>query len=443
MTLRRQILLGITPVFAALALVGNGVRYYLERKATLDGLRQEAGTFAISLATFARPDDWASLENNHPDQTLYPAALDRLHRWNMLRGFVLWHGRTHQALFQWGNADEVPPASGAFLQQLGPDRPYAASDLVATSDGTDIVFAYALLRDAAKHPLGIVGVSVDASDFTTELADVRRNLVRSTLLVTALGMALSLALATRLSFELRRLTRAAAGIEKGDYVPPPAGLIADISDVSDTFGVLDGVIDEVRAKSNRAFVENEQFRTEGDLLRVFRDEFMAPATIARADLQVGMAVTGSSPAIFREPSPQPGVGRICFGRVAGEAGLETAILASATGREIEDRLARGDDPAAALVATAGLFPLQSATILTWTAGGAEVLRWDFAAGEVRRSQPALAAGTLVCHDFPPATAAAVDLYLRRFPGEKPAQWLTDIVQLAGDVSGTVLVLSRT
>ena len=355
------------------------MRYYLERKATLDGLRQEAGTFAISLAAVRSSQTTGSrLENNQADQTLYPAALDRLQRWNMLRGFVLWHEHSQQVLFNWGNADEVPPASKAFLKQLGAAKPYVASDLITTADGTDIIIAYALLRDASRNPLGVVGVSVDASIFTTELSRRPKNLVRSTLLVTLLGVVLSLALATRLAFELRRLTRAAAGIEQGDYVPPPPGFIVEhLRRESDTFGVLDGVIDEVRAKSNRAFVENEQFRTEDDLLRVFRDEFMASITITRAGLQIGMAATGSSPALFREPASKPGVGRICFGRVAGEAGLETAILASATGREIEDRLARGDDPAAALSATTALFPLQSATTLTWTAGSTELLRWDF------------------------------------------------------------------
>ncbi|HVU22938.1 MAG TPA: hypothetical protein VHE13_02365, partial [Opitutus sp.] len=153
------------------------------------------------------------------------------------------------------------------------------------------------------------------------------------------------------------------------------------------------------------------------------------------------AVTGSSPAIFREPAPLPEVGRICFGRVQGGEGLGTAIVASATGREIEDRLARGDDPAAALTATASLFPLQSATVLKWAEGGAELLRWDFAHGEVRRSKLALPAGGLVCHDLPASTAAAMDLYHRRFPREKPEQWLKDIVQLAGDTSGTILVFS--
>ncbi len=442
MTLRRSILLGITPVFVALALIGNGVRYYLERKATLDGLRQEAGTFALSFASFTRPDDWSRLENDHADQTLYPAALDRLQRWNMLRGFVLWHGRSQKVLLRWGNADEVPAASSALLQQITPDRPYGASDLITTSDGTDIIISYALIRDAAKNPLGIVGVSVDASAFTTELSDIRRKLIRSTLLVTLLGVVLALALASRLSFELRRLTRAAAGIEKGHYVPPPPGRVAEVSDVSDTFGVLDGVIDELRAKSNRAFVENEQFRTEGDLLRVFRDEFMAPTTITRAGLRIDMAVAGSSPAIFREAAPQSDVGRICFGRVRGEGGLETAIVASATGREIEDRLARGDDPASALTLTASLFPLQSATVLKWSADGTELLRWDFADGEVRSSKLPLPAGGVVCHDLPSSTAAAMDLYHRRFPGEKPEQWLKDIVQLAADASGTILVFSR-
>jgi hypothetical protein len=441
MTLRRRILLGITPVFVALAFIGNGVRYYLERKATLDGLRQEAGTFAISLASFARPDDWTKLDAGHADQTVFPAALDRLQRWNMLRGFVLWRGHSQDVLFRWGSADEVVPASNALLQRLGPGSPYVASDIIATSDGTDIVIAYAPLRDTAQNSLGLVGVSIDASDFTTELGDVRRKLIRSTLLVTLLGVALALALASRLSFELRRLTRAAAGIEKGHYVPPPPGSIAEISDVSDTFGVLDGVIDEIRAKSNRAFVENEQFRTEGDLLRVFRDEFMASTTIVRAGRRIGMAVTGSSPAIFREPAAQSDVGRICFGRVAGEAGLETAIVASATGREIEDRLARGDDPAAALTAAAALFPLRSATVLTWTAGSPELLRWDFSEGKVRTSKLTLSAGPLVCHDLPAPTAAAVDLYCHHFQGEDPARWLADIVQLAGDTGGTILVFS--
>jgi hypothetical protein len=443
MTIRRRILLGITPVFAALALVGNGVRYYLERKSTLDGLQEQAGTFATALAAFPRTGEWAKLDQNRADETAYPAALERLDRWNMLRGVVIWHGRDKRVLLRWRNDSEIPPATTAKLQRLGPGAPFVASDLIQTGPDASIVTAYALMRDSAANPVGIVGVSIDASYFAVELRALRKKLVRNTLFVSLLGAALAVALASRLSFELRRLTRAAAGIESGRYVPPPVGVIAEISDVSDTFGVLDGVIDEVRAKSHRAFVENEQFRTEEELLRVFRDEFLPPATLTRAGLQVGAATTGSSPAIFREAGPDATPGRLCFGRVEGPVALETAILASSTGREIEDRLARGDDPAAALLSTAALFPLQTATVLTWTASGSEVSRWDYANGSVRLT--ALAAPRdrgLVCHDLPAAAAESLELYLRRFPSETPAQWLKDLSQLAGETSGTVVVLSR-
>jgi hypothetical protein len=443
MTIRQRILLGITPVFAALALVGNGVRYYLERRATLEGLQQEAGTFATALAAFPRSGEWTKLDQLRADETAYPTALERLERWNMLRGVVLWHHRDRRVLLRWHNGAEIPPATAAQLQRLGPGRPFFASNLIHTGDDAAIVTAYAIMRDANANPSGVVGVSVDASYFAAELRALQKQLVRDTLFVSLLGAGLALALATRLSFELRRLTRAAAGIENGGYVPPPVGVIAEVSDVSDTFGVLDGVIDEVRAKSHRAFVENEQFRTEEDLLRVFRDEFLPPTTLTRAGLEVGAATTGTNPATFREAGSATAPGRLCFGRVEGPATLETAILASSTGREIEDRLARGDDPAATLLSTAALFPLQAATVLAWHAGGSEVLRWDYAHGAVRPStQAAPRTGGLVCHDLPPAAAEALELYLRRYPNETPAQWLKDLTQLAGDTSGTVVVLSR-
>ncbi len=440
MTIRRRILIGIVPVFLFLALVGNGVHHFLERRAIIIGLQQQAGTFAAALAAFARAGDWEKFEAGRTGATAYPAALARLERWNMLRSAAIWRLSDRQVLLQWGPAAEIPPLPADRAGDFAQGAPFVASDLISLGSDEAIIAAYAPLAVGPARPAGLIGVSISANFLLEELAGLQRRMLVSAFVITLIGAALALAISARLSFELRRLTRSAAGIENGRYVPPPPGLIAEISDVGETFGVLDDVIDEVRAKSHRAYIENEQFRTEDDLLRIFREELLAPLAVTRAHLAVTLATTGSDATVFRELARDETAGRICFGHVEGPAGLETAILASATGQELEDRLARGEEPEAALRGAAALFPLRSATVLTWT--GSEVRRWDFTPGTVRSSShEVLRAGGWVGHDLPAEAAAAVAIYLRRFPAESPGQRVRDLAHLAGHNGGTVAVFS--
>ena len=133
---------------------------------------------------------------------------------------------------------------------------------------------------------------------------------------------------------------------------------------------------------------------------------------------------------------------MCFGRVAGEPTLQTATLASAAGRELADRLGRGDSPVSALAATAKLFPLEVATVLGWLPATPVVTRTDWAAGELRKTEHPLGlSGELqVHHHLPPKAAAAVEVYLKRFPTHPSGTCASDLVALAGSGNSAIVVL---
>lgn len=444
MTTRRQVLLAIVPVFAALALVGNGITYFFLSRASLEGLRNEAGAFAVTLAAFKHPGDWQRLQEGRSQETSYPTALKQLDRWDILRGVAIWDARDRQAVYRYPEKATMaePPvnASTSFTAQ----KPFLTSPLSTLADGKAVISGYAPLYDNAGNIAAIVGAEIDASGYPREIALIRQRLVRTTLLIVLLGTIVALLLASLISRELGRITRAAAGIEQGHYVPPPPGLVAEVTDLSQTFGVLEGVTEEIRSKSHRAFAENEQFRTEEDLLATYREAFLAPLSLRGGDYAVTVAVTANAIDVFREATADAAGGRVSFGRIEGSVTLEAATIASATGRELEDRLARGEIPAAALTATAALFPLRTATVLTWRTGSRSIERADLAHGNVTTTTlPAPGIGELVVvHNLSPAATEALEIYLARFSQMPVADRVADVLKLSASGNGAVAVLSR-
>lgn len=442
MTIRTRILLAVVPVFLLLALVGNGVRYALERRAILNGLHEQAGTYAASIAAFVRDNDLQALAAGRGDDSSLPAALLKLARWESLHGLRVWRPADRETLYLWQDADVIPFPEPAHLAALAEGRPFATRDLIKSVPDAPVVVAYAPLGRPGQPDTALLGVSVDASLLFRELAVLRRQMKVITLFVTGLGVILALVLAFRLAYELRHLAAAAASLESGQYRPPPPGRIAEVADAGEILGVLADVIGEVRARSHRALVENEQFRTETDLLRILHGEFLGPVVSTRAGLTVGALTVGADPRLFREIGREGPTGCLCFGLVRGPSELDTATIASSTGREIIERLERGDPPAEALAATVQLFPLERVTLLTWNAQ-AGVEQWVWLEGtmtSVAFTWPDT--GECVVHDLPESTTPAIDDYLRNFPDEEAVQRLRDLALLAGSAAGTAVLLRR-
>jgi len=440
-TIRRQVLLALVPVFAALALVGNLVTYVLHRQALLQGLQTQAGAFAVGIASMPTNDEIDALLAGRAAETTLPAAVARLIRQDPLTRVTVWDPRGERVLFKSApDADLLPPQS---INHAGAE-PYQVAPLPDAAGEARLV-AYAPVSTQGDETRAIVGAEIDATLFPQEMGALRRRLWRTGLLIVGVGVLIALAVSSVIARELRRLTRAAEQIEHGRYTAPRAGLIAEVSELAQTFGVLEDVIGELRTKSQRAFAENEQFRSEDDLLNLYRDELLPPRQERRAGITAAVSVTPDAAGVFREcvQSTTADV-HLCFGRVIGRPSIHTATLASAAGRELADRLARGESAAAALSATARLFPLEVATVLSWTCDTPRVSRIDWSPTEIRNSEhPLDAAGApQVHHHLPTAAAAAVDVYLRRFPTHSPDTCARDLVALAGAGNSAIVVLSK-
>lgn len=441
MTLRRQIVLGIVPIFTALALVANGVTYFLQRHATLEGLRLEAGAYAVAFSAFKHPGDWSRLESGNAAATAFPAALKKLERWAMLQRFVVWSAADRRIVFRYPAGTEVAPPPADAIQRFQAREPYVVSPLIRRENSAALA-GYSPLHDVSGAITGIIGVEIDATSFSSEMTALQQQLVRNGLAILVIGGVVALIVSSLLEGELRRLTRAAAGIDAGEYVAPPAGRVAEVTDLANTFGVLAGSIAEVRARSHRAYAENDQFRTEEDLLALYRETFLPPQITERAGVRTCLAATADAAGVFFDAGPAGDQARLCFGRVAGPATIRTATLASAIGRELVDRLARGDGPAQALAGTAALFALESASVLTWHQDAVTGQRFDFAACETRTSEFSLPrpGESQLCHNLPSGDAEPLALYLRHYSGEPIARQLGDLAHLAGATNSVIVLL---
>lgn len=442
MTIRRQVVVAVVPVFAALALVASLVTYVLHRQAVLDGLRAQAGAFAVGLASMPTPEDVEAMIAGHVETTKIPKATERLARQEALTRVMIFDAVNETVLFRSAPDAALPLPRNVEAWDAGA---YQVAPLYEPESGAARLTAFAPMATQAGELRLIVAAEIDASLFPREMAALRRRLWRTGLLIVAVGAMIALALSSVIARELRRLARAAEEIEHGKYTAPRAGAIAEVSELAQTFGVLDDVIGELRTKSQRAFAENEQFRTDQDLLRVYRETLLPTLDATRSGVRVVASVTPDAVGVFRE-WVQPGAtnARLCFGRVIGDGSLQTATVASAAGRELADRLGRGESHADALAATARLFPLALATVLDWAAESDAISRTDWSSGELRTTEHRLGATgeAQVHHHLPVSTGATVDLYLKRFPAHPPVTCANDLVALAATGNSALVVLSR-
>lgn len=442
MTIRRQAIFVLVPVFAVVALLDNGVAYFLESRTARSGLEGGAGAFAVSLAAFIRPADVVAIKANPSAETPLATALERLDRWGQIEGLALWDADGHKLIYRRPATTDLAPSRHAFGDKAI-SAVYYTSPLMEGANEDFYVIAYAPVRDGAGTVIAVVGIQIDANRYRLDVAQLRFEFARNTAIILLLGLLVAVALAAFVKRELRRLTQAATGIEHGGYISPPDTLIQEIAELGNTFGVLDGLIGENRAKTQRALVENEQFRSELDLVATFCDAFPGPEPRELTGLIVSFTDSCALAGRVRVATAGPAGAAACLARIRGDMTLETVQLASAATREFEDRIARGEAPADVLAALALLFPLQSATVLAWTHGAQKLHRFDLSDGTVRATRCAApdATGDCVVHDLTGTAAAAIEIYLRRFPLEPWKKKFAELAVLSEGATGTILLMT--
>lgn len=442
MTIRRQTLLGVVPVFAALALLSTGVAYWLEARAILRGLREESGALAVTIAAFLRAEDLPTGDGAAASGAL-KAGLERLDRWALVDGFAVWDPVAKKLLYRRPENASLPPPT-AEIRTLLAAEPYANTELHLDENNRQRMVAYAAARNEDREIIALVGVGIDASFFGEETSALRQRLAWIAVLVISFGFLVAWLLSAIIRREIRRLTISAATIDQGNYTPPPTRFIQEVAELGHTFGVLGSVIDEVRAKSQRALAENERFRTEEDLLATYRAAFHAPIKGHFAGRAVAVASFGSeSDLCFAAAGAAGEHGWVAFGRIDDTVSLDGACRSSAVQQEFSDRLDHGEEPEAVLTAVARLFTVGSATVVSWKRGSADVVRWDLygSTPESTLLTPVAAQRAFFVHDLPAAFVTATDIYLSRAPKQAPETLVEDLRKLAEDSTGTLAVIA--
>lgn len=442
MTIRRQTLLAIVPVFALLALLSNTVSFLLERRALRAGLLDHAGSLATAVAAYVPPNDLALIKGGRAGETRYSVISQKLDEGSSVRRIALWDAAEGKMLLSRPPETDLAPPPADWRARFSAE-PFWVDDANLDHESVAAVIAYAPVRDTSHAIIGIVGVEISARQFLSDEESMRARHVRSAVLVTGLGFVVALVLAMIFSNDLRRLARATTSVGQGHYEPPPDGLLVEATELSHAFSVVDSAIGEMREKSGRALMVNEHFRTDDDLLAVHASLAGESVAVRRAGLEFAVAGAARAPGRFAVSGGTDTHAWIAFGRLTGPRTLETACQSDAAAREIAELLA-ALPVETALTRLAALFSVASATVLTWSAGGAELTRYDAANAAVRvtRVPSSPAAGFLIVHDLPASVGALAESYLQTIAPPDAMTAARDLARLAGEHAGTVVVLAR-
>jgi HAMP domain-containing protein len=263
------------------------------------------------------------------------------------------------------------------------------------------------------------------------------------LVLLAIGCAVSLGLSRLVSREIGRLTRAAHAFAAGEYdarVEP--GPIEEVAVVGATFGIMGSVLRDTTARSAREMAQAERFNSESAIAEAFSDRFAPPVQDERGGVAVAIGRVGPPLHGHFGFACSTGDGHYaCLGRVEAPRSFDAALAASSAAAVLTDGLASGARPEACLARAADLFPLRACVLVYWKDSGGRVIGWAHRAGgapvplemDISRAR---AFTTLDEQDDRRAVR-----FVERYACAAPARAVEEVRQLAGPgAAGGVLVI---
>jgi hypothetical protein len=439
MTIRRQILLFVLPLFVVIGGISSAFSCWLELTVARGSYIDGSEAIAISTAEWITPADLSALRAGTPlAQTRLGPITDRLLRWGHVRRFTLLDPDTAVPLADTtNNASSV--ATAADLKRLTPGA-VLALPIRSSTDGSSQHEPYLTF---VGPRLAVLAVEVSADDYLATRHRIVRAALLQALLVTIIGAVLAYMLGTRLRRQVGLLRQSVSVIGKPAFETfPLAGGVHEVADLASTFAIIHKVHVEIADRTQRSLSEADFHRDERSLAEIYNRAVPQRGTwtsgrVSAAWLSVGTPL----PSMMAGVVPLGGEAGVAFVGIAGLPGdLAAALRADAAARFLSTRLA-AQPVASAARETVSLFGLTQLSLLIWNASG--LSRWS-SETDTGSALQTWTDGPVVLSALGPLNTERLDLFLANFPARPSAALLEDFPLMADTQEpGAVLVLRRT
>jgi hypothetical protein len=439
MTIRRQILFYLLPLFAGFGVIGGAVAWRLQTEADRQVFDVVSGSLAISLAEFISPADLEALARGVPlADTALGRAVPRLERWALASRIYLLDAKSGRPLADTTH-DAAPLPAAATLRDLAPEEIRQLPLRVASTG--EPYFAIVTL---VPHTGVVLGVEIPATPFLEARQRIWSSIRRNVIIVMLIGLAVTVLLADFLSWQIRQLQQSAAQIGHPEFpLDRGEGIVQEVADLGNTFEVMHSVLGDTVDKTRRTLVESDYFRGERALSTVLQQALSPAQAWTGGGVEAAWLIIGTLPpaALAGAVASADGSGAAFVG-IAGPAGqLRPALRARAAQAYLADALPRR--PLAVVAQEAcELFGLTDLVVAHWQDSG--FTGWSAGSGSFPAEATGWLAGanvSLTCLNQIGRERLA--LYLENFPTHAPAQALEDLPPFFDrGQTGVVLVLRR-
>ncbi len=442
MRLRTQTFLAIVPLFLVVGILGAGVSWLLESRELRHGAEAQARTMAVSLAEHLHGASWPTHD---------AAALERLERaemrfehWKFVRAIQLWDA-SGQRVHRWVSPAVTEVEDARWLQAaLATESDEdAVGELAMVSNDTAVSRGGAVVWTAAGEVRGWVECELDASDWLTESRHQERVNSRRVLVIVILGTVLAWLVSRLLAGDVRRLIASARAVGEGKYRAPDDLRVKEFAELSESFGVLDGLTHEYRLKFRRSLIENEIFRTSGVLAQAFRAEVMPSIDQRIAGRRVLSRLLDPGECTrWHGAGGDDQRGWLWFGQVEGPVSVEVARVAFTVKSELEALLLRQQlDPAQALTELAEFYDIKRAFVVTWTGALTDLEIYDYHHEETAVSRRRLVSPVrFIGHDLVGDEEATINVVVASALDAAAEEMHEHIMRFLGDTSAVVAIV---
>lgn len=437
MTIRRQILFFVLPLFLGFGVLSGVFSCWLKLTEAREAFADSSSALAITASEFIETADLTALRAGTPlERTRLGPILVRLERWALVRRLYLIDTENGRLLADVAPAG-TPVATAAEIAALTPgDVKLLPLRITSEGESWQPALSFAAGRGA------ILGVEISAEDYLESRREIYRSAISYGIRAFVVGLGLALWIGTMLRRQMRRLQLTAQAIGAPAFsATGVSDNVSEVSDLASTFGVMHSVNEETVDRTRRSLVDTDYYRGERALTEAFHAAFPLRAAWTGATINAAWLPVGVPP-----PAALAGVvatGRdsgVAFVGIAGPVGdLAAALRARAATRYLAEGLPRR--PAAAVAAEAlALFALNRLELVVWTAAG--LTRWN-AAHDAPAAPVAWDGKPVALTCLGPVNAERLDLYLVTFPARPVSAALDDLPALLdAQEPGVILVLGR-
>lgn len=370
MNIRTQNILTIAPVFLFVSVAVGALRYQMSSNDLVWGFKEEASAIAVSAAAHLSAEGSREIlaggEESGEQLTRY---IQGIFSWEKAKAVFAYDSKGSLIFnFTPGITPEnkpglrTGPVPENHMREVLAGK-HVVSEIQNEREAGDVLFAYSPLRDSSGAVLGVLGIETDARAVREKLAHILTGVVWGSVAMLFLGVSVALIISGIIKSRIALLNRAADAVAAGNFGRILRnGSIREINDLSNTFNTMNSILRDNSEKSKRSVAESELCRKPEDLIEVFNRSFLGEKDYRFSAGAVNYEISAflSDPLNIRDFFDIVETDDRIFvflGRIQNSQPEDSIVLRSAVQTLFRQELMTHGDPAKALEAAAGLFPV--------------------------------------------------------------------------------------